>query len=39
MPLLPAVARRSAMAGIDGLEPENVAKKCAIRFGVFTVDN
>jgi len=24
---------------IHGLEPENVAKKCAVRFGVFTVDN
>jgi len=27
------------MARIYGLESENVAKKCAVRFGVFTVDN
>jgi hypothetical protein len=28
-----------AMARIDRLETENVAKKSAVRFGVFTVDN
>jgi hypothetical protein len=27
------------MARINGLEPENVAEKCAVRFGVFTVNN
>src|SRR4030088_3370815 len=27
------------MAPIHRLEPENVAEKCAVRFGVFTVDN
>jgi hypothetical protein len=27
------------VARIHGLESENVAKKCAVRFGVFTVDN
>jgi hypothetical protein len=27
------------MARIHGLESENVAKKCAVRFGIFTVDN
>jgi hypothetical protein len=28
-----------AMARIHGFEPENVAEKCAVRFGVFTVNN
>src|SRR5712692_7637610 len=28
-----------AMARIHGFEPEDVAEKCAVRFGVFTVDN
>src|SRR5712692_5267138 len=28
-----------AMTRIHGLEPENVAEKCAVRFGVLTVDN
>jgi hypothetical protein len=27
------------MARIHGLEPENVAEKCPIRFGIFSVDN
>src|ERR1700719_59213 len=40
MPLPPATGRRSASHGpIHRLEPENVAEKCAVRFGVFTVDN
>jgi hypothetical protein len=28
-----------AMARIDGLEPEDVAKECAVRIGVFAVEN
>jgi hypothetical protein len=28
-----------AMARIHGLESENVAEKCPIRFGIFSVDN
>src|SRR5580704_14684917 len=28
-----------AMTRIHGLESENVAEKCAVRFGVFTIDN
>jgi hypothetical protein len=40
MPLPPAAVQRPAsMAGIDGLETENVAEKCAVRFGVLAVDN
>jgi hypothetical protein len=28
-----------AMTRIHGFESENIAEKCAVRFGVFTVDN
>ena len=30
---------QSAMTGIDGFEPKDVLEKCAVRLGVFTVDN
>jgi hypothetical protein len=27
------------MTSIHGFEPENIAEECAVRLGVFTVDN